>query len=73
MIVWMKFDLPEDASDYNRAFHADDVCSFIWDFESWLRGQWKWSDERSIDYEDLWEKWHGMKQDNNIDLDKLWQ
>jgi len=68
----LKYKLPKDRADFERASKADDLCSFIWDFGQYLRGQEKWAEEPD-DIGKIRDKWVEMLNDNNIDLDKLWQ
>ena len=65
----LKFNLPEDNTDYRQAVHASDMCSFLWDFQNYLRNQWKHDGTDNIEV--IYEKWHEMLNDNAIDLDQL--
>jgi len=71
MKAWLIFNLPEDQEAYERANNADDLCSFISDFESYLRGQWKWA-EKPDDIDAIYDKWFEMKSNKGIDMDRLW-
>ena len=64
------FDLPDDKQEFNLANSALDLCSFIWDFQQYLRGQWKY--DGTDDIEKIYNKFSEIKENHNIDLDKLY-
>ena len=65
----IKFNLPEDREEYDRANKALDLCMFIWDFQGYLRGQWKYG--LGDDISAIYDKWHELKELHGIDLDTL--
>ena len=70
MKTTITFNLPEDDYEYNLANSAGDMASFMWDFQQYLRSQWKYADTPD-DIEAIYNKWFEMLGDNNINLDKL--
>jgi len=68
----LKYKLPKDKADFERASRADDLCSFIWDFQQYLRGEWKYK-ETPDDIDTIYKKFNNELYEHNIDLDKLWQ
>lgn len=71
MMSVLQFDLPEEREEFERATKATDLCSFIWDFEQYLRGQWKYDDPPD-DINAIWNKWHELKNEEGINMDKLY-
>lgn len=67
----LEFNLPEDQEDLDRANAALSLCSFIYDFDQYLRGQYKYA-EKPDDIEKIREKWYDLQRDENIDMDKLY-
>jgi hypothetical protein len=67
----LTFQLPEEDADFQRASRADGLCSFIWDFQQYLREQWKYADTPD-DINTIYEKWFEYLNENNIDLDRLY-
>ena len=68
----LKYDLPEDQSDYFRAVHSLDIVMALWDYSQYLRGIEKYQDE-TPDIEELRKRFYDILDDNNINLDKLIQ
>ena len=66
----IRFNLPEEQEEYDRANKATALCSFIWDFEKYLRGQRKYGGTDDINTQ--WDKWHEMKGENDINLDAIY-
>ena len=74
--VKIEFNLPEEREEHMRTVHADDLCSFIWDFQQYLRQIWKYENLDGKTSQELineiWEAWHDKLTENNIDIDSLW-
>lgn len=70
MKATLTFNLPEDQEDFARAAKVLDICSFIWEFEQYLRDQRKYEGKDDIDA--IWDKWHELKADEGIELDKIY-
>ena len=73
----LEFDSYEHADELQRVIHAEDMASFIWDFQQYLRNKWKYEEfPKDMTPDDLinkiWDDWHDMKADAGIDLDRLW-
>ena len=69
LFKWFIYKVTYQRKEYRRVLKTDDLCSFMWDYEQYLRGQWKYDGEDDI--EAIYEKWWEMKRDNGIDLDDL--
>ena len=67
----LTFKLPKDQEDYDRANAAMSLCSFIHDFDNYLRGQYKYAEEPD-DIEKIREKWYEIMRSENIDMDKIY-
>ena len=70
----LKFNLPEETSDFELAVNATKMYSIIWSLDQWLRGNTKYaSDNISSDtyktYEECREKLHELMSDYNINFD----
>ena len=68
----LEFTLPEDSFDYRRMSKVDDICSFMWEFQQYLRTQVKYA-EKPDDAEAIYKKWFEMLHDEDLDMDKLMQ
>ena len=55
---------------YKRVVHVDDMVNFLWDYQEYLRGQWKYGDPPD-DINKIYDKWYEMLGDNGIGLDEL--
>ena len=66
----LKFKLPRDQDAFNRASKAMALCSFVWDFQNYLRSQQKYALEPD-DIEKIYSTWFEMLGDNDIDIDDL--
>ena len=66
----LKFKLPKDREEYERANKALALCSFVWDFQGYLRAQQKYVEEPD-DIEKIYATWFEMLGSNNIDMDEL--
>lgn len=69
--VVIKFTLPKEQEEYDRCNKALDLCSFIWDFQQYLREQVKYA-EKPDDIDTIFEKWFELLDTKNIDLDALY-
>lgn len=67
----LTFKLPKDQMDYDLANAAQSMASFMWEFQNYLRQQWKYDGKDDI--EAIYNKWFEMMGEENIDLDKLIQ
>jgi hypothetical protein len=70
----LKFNLPEETSDFELAVNAVKMYSIIWSLDQWLRTNTKYaSDNISSDtykaYEQCREKLHELMTDYNISFD----
>jgi len=70
----LKFNLPEETSDFELAVNAVKMYSIIWSLDQWLRTNTKYaSDNISSDtykaYEQCREKLHELMIDYNINFD----
>ena len=76
MNAQLTFKLPEEQEEFNRCTHADNLCSFIWEFEQWLRREAKYVDLDGVKAEDyidkIRDKWWEMKGEEGVNLDELW-
>lgn len=54
----LKFNLPEDQSDFDLAVNASKVQSALWEMDQWLRSQYKYmsDEEYSEDKYETYEK-----------------
>ena len=68
----LEFNLPEDQEDYDRVNKALDLCSVLWDFQNYLRGQVKYSDKPD-NIEQIYDKWFETLSANDINLEKLYR
>jgi len=60
-----------DEDDILRSVAALDLCSVLWDFDNYLRSEYKY---RDVEYAfDVREKLHEIMSEHNIDLDKLYK
>ena len=64
----LKFNLPDDQKDLERAFNADKMAEFMWDFQQYLRAQVKYGDPPH-DAEKIYSNWFEML--GKIDLEDL--
>ena len=70
----LKFNLPEETSDFELAVNAVKMYSIIWSLDQWLRTNTKYaSDNISSDtykaYEQCREKLHELMSEYNINFD----
>jgi hypothetical protein len=61
----------EDNLKLKRMLAADDLCYFIWEWESYLRRLYKNEDTTTVD--SLWENWHEMKSNAVLDAMDAYQ
>jgi len=69
----LKFNLPEDQTEYQMANDASKMFSVLWDMKQWLRTQVKYapdgmSQEAYDTFEKCREKLNDLLIDNNLDL-----
>jgi hypothetical protein len=70
----LKFNLPEDNTEFLLATQASDMHSVLWSLEQYLRGKLKYSsDDMSEDtynaYEDCRKQLHNLMENSNINLE----
>jgi len=63
----LEFNLPEDREEYERANAATKLCSYIFDFGNYLRGQAK--SDNPDDLEKIIETWYEMR---DFDIDDIY-
>ena len=73
----LKYNLPEEDSEFKRAIHSDNLCAFIWDFEQKLRSKWKYPTKDMTDkqwevIEKIWNMWHDTKAEEIPNFNELW-
>ena len=71
MNAWLKFDLDDldDRIAHLRCTKALNMASVLWDFDQWLRAQYKYGDKEYC--EEIREEFHRFMNDNDINLDEL--
>ena len=71
MNAWIKFDLddPFDKVAHLRCTEALNMGSVLWEFDQWLRGEYKYGDKEYC--EEIREEFHRFMNDNDINLDEL--
>ena len=70
----LKFNLPEEASDFELAVNAAKIYCILWDLNQWLRTNIKYppdniSNDTYQAYERCREQLHLLMSDNNINFD----
>lgn len=69
----LMFQLPEEREEFKRATKADDLCSFIWEFENYLRSVYNGKITIEGDIIDtITDKWHDLKEDASVHLEEIW-
>jgi len=63
-----------DEDKIKRFLSMGDVLSFLYDFENWIRQQWKYeeikyTDDQHKTLEEIRNMWYQFKEENNVDLD----
>jgi hypothetical protein len=72
MKATLKFNLPEDQSEFDQAINASKYHSVIWNLDQWLRSETKHGmlpEERDEAYQDIRQKLHEIMEENNVTLD----
>ncbi len=66
----------DDEEFLKRTLKATDLCSFIWDFQQYLRSIWDGNRELTEDQhkliDEIWERWHNELDDNGIKLEEIY-
>lgn len=57
--------------EYKRSAKADDLCSFIWEFQQYLREQVRYA-ETPDDIDTIYARWFEELNDHNIDLEDIY-
>ena len=70
----LKFNLPEDQTEYQMVNDASKMFSVIWDMKQWLRSQTKYAPDSMSDdtykaFEECRDKLNELLADNRVDLD----
>lgn len=71
MKAWLSFDRtdPEEEAAFQRASQADKLASFLWDYDQWMRTQYKYGDVTY--YQNVREKFNEQLMEAGIYLDDL--
>jgi len=70
----LKFNLPDDASEFEMATKGSDMHSVLWEMDQWLRAQYKYmpdeeySEDRYRTYEECREQLRTIIQEHNINF-----
>ena len=72
LLHFITYRLYSLGDSYKRAARADDAYSFIWDFQDYLRSQWKYA-ETPHNIDQIYEKWFEELNEHGINLDELWR
>ena len=67
---YLVYKIVNSKEEYKRAAKADNLCSFIWDYQQYLRGQWRYDGEDNI--EKIYDTWFDMLNDNGININELY-
>ena len=72
----IKFNLPDDQQEYDRANAASRLCSVLWEYDQWLRSEIKYNeseDSEIIDgYQKARDKLYEVMSSEDINLDKIY-
>ena len=71
LLKYLTYRLYNIGEGYKRVAKADDAFSFIWEFQQYLRSQYKWGDPPD-DIEKIYDKWFEKLNDNDINMDELY-
>lgn len=71
MEMILKFDPELDAEYFRRLAAADNLCSFITDFQEYLRGQWKYS-EKPDDIGRIYDRWFEIMSGNGVNMENIY-
>ena len=72
----LKFNLPDDTSEFEMATKGSDMHSALWEMDQWLRQQYKYmpdeeySEDRYRTYEECREKLRELISENNLNIDQ---
>jgi hypothetical protein len=70
LIKYITYKLYNFRQEYKRSAQADNLCSFIWDYQQYLRGLNKYGPPTDID--EIYQKWFDMLDENGINLDEIY-
>ena len=70
LLKYITYRLANRSEEFKRATRADEMASFMWDFQQYLRGQWKYGDPPD-DIEKIYDTWFEMMRESGFDLDAL--
>ena len=65
----LKFDLPEEQEEFVAASNVTNYVAALWDFDQWLRAEYKYRDHETIDTWDCREKLREICLDNGVSMD----
>jgi hypothetical protein len=68
MKATLHFDLPDDELDWIIHKKAGDMYSALWEMYTELRQEWKYGDRRFVNVDRVWERFHGILEENGIDI-----
>ena len=66
----LKFNLPEEETEFKMAANVSNYFTTLWDMDQWLRSEIKYNDSLSEEeyktFEKVREKLHEIMADNNV-------
>lgn len=65
--LFFVYKMAQNREEYRRVIYLDEAYKFMWDFEQYLRSQWKWGDPPA-DIDTIYDYWYQMRNEYNIDL-----
>jgi len=71
LVKWFIYKVATSRMEYMRATQADRMCSFMWEFQQYLRGQVKYAAEPDDVY-DIYDKWFEMMNEEGVDLESIY-
>lgn len=64
----LKFNLPEEQSEYYLATKGFDSFYSLWDFDQWLRNEIKYQDK---EYQEIRDKLHEIMGERKVNFDEV--
>jgi len=65
----IEFDLPEEQAEFQTTMNAGKYQSALWDITQWIRGQIKYTENETIEFEELRKKvWNIINENDITDL-----
>jgi hypothetical protein len=65
--VTIVYNLPDEENDYFMATNGSKFHSVLWDLTQKVREKWKYSNEPSCTWDDMWELMWDTYKDNDFD------